>query len=302
MPVYNGGPYLEEALESILSQSFEDFEVVISDNASTDKTGQTCLAYAGRDERIRYFRMRQNYGVIENFNNVFRLSVGEYFKWASSDDVCGPDYLLRAVQVLDEDPSVVLAWAKTVGIDGRGEHVACPSEVSDLNSPDSVYSPDPVVRFRRLIRNIWWVDGPIYGVIRASSLAETRWLHPRHMSGDQILLTELSLKGRFFEIPDETFFSRVHEGKTSTRQRTLRDRATLVDQRSPGRGIVGWWRLLRGYPQRLAMYTICIADAPLSWQEKLICQGEVLRAIASWGSLRTRQVASGKSPWRRIPP
>ena len=298
MPVYNGEPYVEEALESILSQSFEDFEVVISDNASTDRTGQICLAYAGRDERIRYFRMRQNYGVLDNFNNVFRLSAGEYFKWAASDDVCGPDYLLRAVQVLDEDPSVVLAWAKTVGIDERGERVACPSEVSDLNSPDSVYSPDPVVRFRRLMRNIWWVDGPIHGVIRASSLAETRWLEPQHMSGDQILLTELSLKGRFFEIPDATFFSRVHEGKTSRRQRTLRDRATLVDQRSPGRGMVGWWRLLRGYPQRIAMYTICISDAPLSWQEKLICEGEVLRAVASWGSLRIRQVASGTSPWR----
>ena len=297
MPVYNGERYLDQALESILTQSFEDFEVVISDNASTDRTGEICLAYARRDERIRYFRMRQNYGVIDNFNNVFRLSTGEYFKWAASDDVCGPNYLLRAVQVLDEDSSVVLAWAKTSGIDEHGQRVPLHHEVSDLNSSDSVYSPDPVVRFRRLIRNIWWVDGPIYGVIRASSLAETRWLHPRHMSGDQILLTELGLKGRFFEIPDVMFFSRAHEGKTSRRQRTLGDRAALVDQRSPGRGILRWWRLLRGYPQRLAMYSLCIADAPLSWQDKLICHEEVLRAVVTWGSLRTRQVASGNSPW-----
>src|SRR3990172_11630910 len=108
MPVYNAERYLEEALASILAQSFDDFELVISDNASTDRTAEICRAYADKDERIRYFRMRQNYGVIDNFNSVFRLSGGEYFKWAASDDVCERDYLRKAVDVLDRDPSIVL--------------------------------------------------------------------------------------------------------------------------------------------------------------------------------------------------
>ena len=298
MPIYNGERYLEEALESLLAQSFGDFELVISDNASTDRTGEICRAYASRDERIKYFCMRQNFGVVHNFNNVFRLSTGEYFKWAAGDDVCARDYLLRAVEVLDREPSVVLVWAKTVGMDERGERVPLLYEVSDLNSPESLYSPDPTVRFRRLLRNVWWVDGPFYGVIRSSALAETRWLHPRHMSGDQILLTELSLKGRFFEIPEEMFFSRVHVDKTSKRQRTLRDRATLIDLKSPGRGPLSWWRLLRGYPQRIGMYTIIIWSASIPTTQKLVCQQEVLRGATSWASLRVRQVASGTSPWR----
>ena len=298
MPVYNSERYLEEALESLLAQSFGDVELVVSDNASSDRTGDICRAYASKDERIRYFRMRRNYGVIDNFNNVFRLSTGEYFKWAASDDVCGRDYLSRAVEVLDQDPSTVLVWGKTVGIDERGRRVPLEHEMTDMNSAQSVYSPDPAVRFRRLMRNIWWVDGPFYGLIRAEALGATRWLHPRHMSGDQILLTELSLKGRFYELPDEMFFARVHAGKTSSQQRTLSDRARLVLQRDPGWGPIGWWALFRGYPQRLLMYTIIIWNAPISVQQKWICQQEVVRAAASWAALRGRQVMSGATPWR----
>lgn len=300
MPVYNGERYLEAAVDSILAQSFDDFELVISDNASTDGTEEICRTYAHKDERIRYFRMRENYGVIDNFNSVFRLSAGEYFKFASSDDVCEHDYLRKAVEVLDRDPSVVLVWARTLGIDEHGTPVPMQQEISDLNSAESVFSPDPTVRFRRLLRNIWWVDGPLYGVIRATALSQTKAaVYHRHMSCDQILLTELSLKGRFYEIPDERFFTRVHPNKTSWQQKTLRDRATLVDREDPGTGVRGSWRMLRGYPQRIALYMRYIADAPLSPRQRLLCRYEVLRAMASWGILRTRQVATGTSPWGR---
>jgi glycosyltransferase involved in cell wall biosynthesis len=297
MPVFNAERYLEEALESLLGQSFDDFELVISDNASTDKTGDICRAYMAKDERIKYFCMRQNYGLIDNFNNVFRLSNGEYFKWAASDDVCNRDYLLRAVQALDDDPSTVLVWAKTVGIDERGQRVPLPYQVSDMNSAESVFSPDPTVRFRRLMRNIWW-GSPLYGVIRARTLAETRWVYPRHMSGDHILLTELSLRGRFYELPEEMFFLRVHEGMTSWQHRSLIDRVKLVNQRDPGRGPIGWWRLFRHYPERLYLYMLIIRNAPIALQQKGICQLEVFRALVSWVALRARQVASGAFRWR----
>lgn len=298
MPVYNGERFIEEALDSILAQSFDDFELVISDNASTDRTPEICRAYAARDPRIRYVPMAQNVGVVENFNTVFRLSIGRYFKWAAADDVCGADYLRQAVDVLDGDRAVVLVWARTVGIDERGEPAMLPNEVSDLNGPWSVGSADPVVRFRRLLRNMWWVDGPFYGVVRRDALEQTRWLHPHHISGDQILLVELSLKGRLYELPGETFYSRVHADKTSRRQRTLRDRAALVDRKAPHSGPAGWWRLVRGYPQRLAMYTMIIWGARISLVQRLLCQAEVARAVVAWARLRARQVVSGASPWR----
>jgi glycosyltransferase involved in cell wall biosynthesis len=298
MPVFNGERYIREAIESILSQSFEQFELVISDNASTDGTPEICQDYAARDGRIRYVRHPENAGVIKNFNAAFDLSTGEYFKWAASDDVCGRDYLLRAVAVLDNDPSIVLVWGRTVGIDENGSRVPMRYEISDLNSSISVYSPDPAVRFRRLLRNIWWVDGPFYGVIRSSALRDTRWVHPPHHSGDQILLSELSLKGRFYEIPEELFFSRVHKGKTSHAHRSLRDRVALVDQRDPGSGAIASLRAMRAYPRRIWMYASAIAWAPIPVATKLRCAGEVPRAIAHWVVLRGRQLRSGQSPWR----
>jgi hypothetical protein len=127
--------------------------------------------------------------VIDNFNNVFRLSSGEYFKWAACDDLCGRDYLSPGRSRPGGGP-----------VDGAGlgedrwdrrarQRVPLPYQVSDMNSAESVYSPDPTVRFPRLLRNFWWVGGPFYGVTRSMTLAATRWLHPRHMSGDAILLT-----------------------------------------------------------------------------------------------------------------
>ena len=284
MPVYNAERYLEEALDSLLGQTYEDFELIISDNASTDRTEGICRSRASEDDRIRYIRNRMNYGVINNFNQVLRISSGEYFKWAASDDVCGPDYLRRAIEVLDSDPSVVLVWARTVGIDGSGRRVDLPAELSDLNSQESVYSHDPVVRFRRLMRHPWWVDGPFYGVIRAEVL-KTR-LHPNHMSGDQILLTELSLLGRFFEIPDVTFFSRVHPEKTS-RVSTLAARAQILDPPSAGGSRPGWWTFIKGYPQRIWMYLTIVVRAPISARQKLRCFAEVARTVIWWVRLRT---------------
>ena len=78
----------------------------------------------------------------------------------------------------------------------------------------------------------------------------------------------------------------------------LRDRARLVSQRDPGRGPIGLWHLFGGYPERLAMYTIIIRNAPITLQQKWVCQQEVFRAAVHWAALRVRQVASGASPWR----
>jgi glycosyltransferase involved in cell wall biosynthesis len=297
MPVYNAEEYLEEALDSLLGQTFDDFELVISDNASTDRTEEICRKYAAQDERIRYFRYRANYGVFHNFRTVFKLSGGEYFKWCASDDVCAPNYLRRAVDVLDRDPSVVLVFPLVVGIDEKGRRTRVPGQITDRDSSDSVSSSDPVTRFRKLIRNIWWVDAAFYGVMRAGALAHTS-VHPEHMNGDQILLTELCFKGRFSEIPEEMFFSRVHANKTTFRQKTLRHRAELIENRPLGRGIPSWWKMLRHYPQRVVMYTSVVRQADLSRMQRTACYYEIARSLAWWMRLRLHRFLAR---WRDIP-
>ena len=285
MPVYNAERYIEEALDSLLAQTFDDLEIVISDNASTDRTEEICRSYADKDDRIRYFRQRANYGLINNFNTVFRLSRGEYFKWCSSDDVCAPDYLRRAVEVLDADSSVVLVFPLVAGIDEESRPTRLPLQISDRDSPGTASSPDPVTRFRKLIRNIWWVDVFFYGVMRADVLSQTS-LHRYQRSGDQLLVTEMCLKGRFYEIPEELFFSRYHANKLSARPKTHRQRAELIENSRLGRGISAWWKMVRGYPLRIVTYVSFVRRAQLSTLQRLVCYYEITRSLAWWIRLR----------------
>ena len=88
LPVYNGQEFLEETLHSILNQTFNDFELIICDNASTDRTAEICRSFAKRDRRIRYYRNEINLGAAKNFNGVFFLARGEYLKWSDNDDLC----------------------------------------------------------------------------------------------------------------------------------------------------------------------------------------------------------------------
>ncbi len=111
MPVYNGGPFLSEAIDSLLAQTFTNFELIISDNASTDDTEQVCLDYAHLDSRIRYIRLADNIGAPNNFFYVRDQAVGEYFMWAAHDDRWKPNCLAFWVDVLDSDPSVGLVFS-----------------------------------------------------------------------------------------------------------------------------------------------------------------------------------------------
>lgn len=276
MPVFNGERFIEQALDSLLQQTFTDLEIVIADNASTDRTESICRSYAERDERVRYIRNRTNYGLHFNFNNVFRLSSGRFFKWMASDDVCGRDYLLRAVEVLEQDPDVVVAWGRTRGIDEGGNVVDVVTEFSDLNAPGSTYSPQPTDRFRRLMDDIWWADGPFHGVIRSDVLSETQ-LHPAHPSGDKVLLAELCLRGRFYEIDEDLFYKRVKPDKRATR--------------SKGQ--------VRQYTQRLTLFGGAISRAPITRSEKVRCYAIVVRQVLTWLKLRGSQVVSGTNPWAR---
>ena len=117
LPVYNGERYLDKAIDSLLNQTFTDFELIISDNQSSDRTEQICLDYAASDKRIRFVRQEKNLGSTGNFNFVFQASNHEYFKWAAYDDICSPTFLEKCVKLLDENPDVVWCHSRSIHID-----------------------------------------------------------------------------------------------------------------------------------------------------------------------------------------
>jgi glycosyltransferase involved in cell wall biosynthesis len=205
LPVYNGDEYLEKAIQSILAQSFTDFELIISDNASTDKTAMICQRYAASDSRIRYYRNATNIGGANNGNRTFLLAQGEYFRWAAHDDLCAPTLLEKCVAVLDQEPSVVLCYTQTVNIDQKGQALG----IAALNRATS---NQPHRRFRDLAFRNDYCE-PSYGVMRSDILRQTR-LEQDFTGSDRVLLCELAFYGKFHEVAEPLFYKRHHTKNT----------------------------------------------------------------------------------------
>lgn len=235
LAVFNGEDYLEEALRSILGQTFEDFELIVSDNASTDRTDAICREYASKDARIMHYRNSVNIGGANNENRTFELSRGEYFRWAAHDDVCAPDLIAKCLGVLEDDPGVVLCYSQIVGIDEQGRRGA-------LITRNNASSSLPHVRFAR-IANAWDFCEETYGLIRSDVLRRTR-LQQNYTGSDRTLLSELALYGRFHEIPEPLFFKRFHRKNVYT---DWRARMAWFDPKFEGRITLPFWMQLFDY-------------------------------------------------------
>jgi len=205
VPVYNGERYLTLALQAIAEQTFTDFEVVISDNGSTDGTREICERFVAADERFRYLPQTENQGASWNFNEVVRLASGEYFKWATDDDLIEPTFLERCVETLDSAPSdVALCYPKTVLIDAQG------SLISHFDDNLDIRETTPSRRYRTYLLN-YELSNAVHGLHRTDSLRRTRLLGNYH-SSDLVLLSEIVFEGQIWEVPDDLFKRRWHDG------------------------------------------------------------------------------------------
>jgi glycosyltransferase involved in cell wall biosynthesis len=222
LPVYNREKYIGKSLDSLLGQTFTDFELVISDNASTDGTGAICREYAERDPRIRYHRSPENVGANRNFNRVFELARGKYLKWCTSDDFWAAEMLEKTYPVMEGDPSIVLCYPKTTIVDADGT----PQEPYEDNL--HLVDDDPAERFIQLLNRIGLCHQHL-GLIRRDLLARTALLGD-HIACDLNLLAELTLYGKFYEYPERLFFRRLHSASSSWERNWQHDRAARERQ------------------------------------------------------------------------
>ncbi|MGE5221505.1 MAG: glycosyltransferase family 2 protein [Omnitrophica WOR_2 bacterium] len=233
-PVFNGEKYLEPALDSIITQTFTDFELIISDNASTDRTQAICMEYAARDPRIRYYRNDRNLGAAPNFNKVVKLSSGKYFKWAAYDDLIAPDFLMRCVEVMDQHPEVVLCFPRVKIIDQNGAY-----QENYIPEPETV-GVEVQKRFRNLLLYPH-LSTQFYGLIRSSVLKKTSLLG-NFPSSDEVFLIELGFQGDFYEVPDYLFLLRKHsEQSTEGSYQVQRARTVWFDTSWKGKIVLPKW-------------------------------------------------------------
>ncbi|WP_019503564.1 glycosyltransferase family 2 protein [Pleurocapsa sp. PCC 7319] len=272
MPVYNGERFLDSAINSILGQTFKDFELIISDNGSTDRTEEICRHYANTDHRIRYYRQENNLGAGWNFDRVAELATGKYFKWACHDDLCALEFLEQCVKILEEDPSLVLAYPKSLIIDEHG------SEIEKHEDRFHLQSAQPAERFKiylHLVRNGHHCH-PFHGLIRRDVIAKLLPLGS-YPSSDLVLLGKLALYGKFYEVPSYLFWKRDHPDTSMRAHRPFRERIAWYDPTKKGKLHLTRWKWLREYIS-------VIRQAPLNWQERIKCYLQILPWLG-WNSV-----------------
>jgi glycosyltransferase involved in cell wall biosynthesis len=212
-------------VHSLLSQTWTDLELIISDNGSTDRTEHICRFFAARDRRVRYYRSETNQGAAPNFNHLVQRARGRYFKWAAHDDLCAPAYLEQCMAVLEAQPDVACCHSISAAIDEN-------NEPKGIYAHDSGFDGDTAAeRFEQLLTKKH-ICATIFGVMRTEWLRGTPLLQP-YVGSDRNLLAEIALMGKIHVIPKPLFSRRDHPG-TSVR-RFVNNEAGWVEWFDPKR-------------------------------------------------------------------
>jgi glycosyltransferase involved in cell wall biosynthesis len=281
LPVYNGERYLSVAVDSVLRQDYEDFELIISDNASTDRTAEICREYASSDRRIRYYRNDVNVGAIPNFNRVFALARGPLFKWLTYDDVCCQGLLRRCVEVWNEAPdTVTLVFPRCELINENG--VVMGELVEEVETRARwAWQRLRTVLLRRTTAQA------LCGLIRSDHLRLTR-MRGSFAKDDVALLTELSMVGEFWEIGDILLQVRGHPGNAVKQHPTVRSHAVWLNPENKNKRLV-----LSPRTQLFVEALRSVAKVKIAPVQKILCYPVALEAYCE------RWLRDVTRPWRQ---
>lgn len=252
MPAFNSASTIGSAIESLLQQSFDDFELIVSDNASTDGTGKILQDYAARDPRVRVFHQPTNIGANLNYSAVVRLARGRYFKWASSSDWCAPDFLRLCAAVLDTRADVVLVYPRARLFQQD------PANARDYEFDVDLQDSSPANRLARVVHD-FRLNNAMNGLIRTDALRRTRLIE-HYPSGDVVLMGHLALLGKLLLLPDALYYRRM-EPETAT---SLMDAKAVERHHYPTatlRALFPNWKLHLGWLR-------VVLSVPMTWRER----------------------------------
>jgi glycosyltransferase involved in cell wall biosynthesis len=273
LPVFNGEDYIAEAIRSVLGQTLSDLELIIQDNASTDRTGDICRQFQAQDRRVRYFRNPRNLGAAPNYNLAYNLARGRYFKWLAHDDRMEPRYLEATTGALETRPDAVLCNTVVRYIGAEGEYIGLYD--SGLARADAA---SPSARFASLVLSSHsCVD--FFGVLRRSAMKRSL-LHGSFHGADRAFLAQMALRGAFVQLPEPLVEMREHGGRYTRKQVRATERLAWHDASLRGRITFPAWRLF-------AEYVNAVRGEPLPLSERMRCYGVLAKWwFTNWNSAR----------------
>lgn len=204
LPVYNGERYLRECLDCLLAQNYENTEIIISDNASTDSTQFICEHYAQRDSRIKYYRQPVNRGAAYNFEFVFEKSVGQYFMWAAHDDWFASTFISKCVKRLEEEPDAGMCVTDIIFIDESGQEI-----LDQVYETFETIGMKPLEKIERIMSKLGWYD--MYGLYRPE-IIKTKKTDFHRFGADVTFTLEVILTSNYVKVNEPLFYyRRVHK-------------------------------------------------------------------------------------------
>lgn len=233
LPVRNEAPFVRQTVESLLAQTFHDFELLVSDNASGDGTADIIAEMAAEDSRIRLVRQPENIGFNKSMQFLIDNARSDYFLFTGGHDWWSPDALAFLTKALDEYPKAVLAFPSYTRIDVEGNPIPWRKPVADTTSLG-----DPVKRFNLYM---WCSQWPLYGLARRSAWLATSIGRTRSLSPGAIVLGEMAVMGSFVQVPQAILYCRDNHGKQSLRTRLARRREECYARKSAP--LLPHWRL-----------------------------------------------------------
>lgn len=295
LPVYNGARYLHAAVEDFLGGTHGDFELILSDNHSTDETEEIGREYARLDRRVRYVRNVTNVGALPNADRAFALARGRFYCLAAYDDRHAPDFLEKLLGALHAAPEAILAYGFCEMIGEEGEAFQFDPAREGFVAPDGTFFPgdrrlerplpaEPVARYRAVLGSTN-VNAPIHGLFRRDSLGRTFG----HVlcGSDRLLVAHAALLGPFAFVAVPLFFFRMHGASTYH----LSHVARVAREAGPGARV-------GGVPYRtLLNYARAVGRADLSPAERMAAYGATLGYALRPHALKSALLPGPGSYW-----
>ena len=207
MPSYNYEKYISEAIESVLNQTFDDFELIIIDDASQDNSKKIIQLFDKKNIKIRSFFHKENKGLAKTVNECIKKANGKYISYFSSDDIWFKEKLEKQLKILKKDEDLIV-WSEGLIVDAKSNFTG--ELFTQMHSALNRKKSGDI--FEELLKNNYICGQSL--IYKRENLKNVRFDEHLKYLGDYKFLVDLAKEYKFYFIPESLVMYRIHGRNT----------------------------------------------------------------------------------------